>query len=514
MSSYDNNNPNNSYHQFPFAQTNTATAGAPATVQAHALKDVNTGADQPRVYASPSVQIPSYYPANGQYGFNQAMVYAAPQVSGNTYAAQQQQIQQVQQQQQQQQPQQQHQQQQQAQQQNYYDPNSNNYYIIPPGNPNPNNPNNQIGATNNLGQVNYYSTGYGQYHPPPQMQVAPGLPPKQQQSQSTGSIPTVSSTSQQHQQVQQQAQQQPQQSQQQSQQVSVSTANPPQSITNNVIFPNFCERLQQLLPPPPLSRADPRPELGLSLSNKRAKRKSKFSKQQDDLIVSLKKKGKSWVEIAEISQVGSYLAARNRYQVIVGQQGNNNSSSWDNEDKEHLQRILDAGEIEKWRFISTELNKATSKNFTDVECREIVRMLFWANPGQFSVNEDTINECIKEKKLAEKSVEQREQHGKKKSEGGDSSSGSSSSSKKRKSSSGSEIKKEESNNANSIIATTSINSISNQINPAPATSNVYYSTQPQLSHGAYQRYSVTPNTNINNNANPAANQYSYPKHFY
>ncbi|KAL6453029.1 ADF1 Adherence factor [Candida maltosa Xu316] len=183
----------------------------------------------------------------------------------------------------------------------------------------------------------------------------------------------------------------------------------------NVIYPNFPERIQQVLPPPPLSRAPVRPDMTVNLTSKRAKRKSKFTQDQDDMIVGLKKKGKSWVEIAEITGVGSYLAARNRYQVIVGQQGNNNSSAWDNKDKILLHQLLDAGELEKWRFICSELNKSTNKNFTDYECREMIRELFWNNPATFGVNEETIVEAQKERKLTEKTIEQREQQRKKRS---------------------------------------------------------------------------------------------------
>jgi hypothetical protein len=214
-----------------------------------------------------------------------------------------------------------------------------------------------------------------------------------------------------------------QQQQQQQQQVAVaqqvaptpptSTIPPHIAAKDNIIYSNFPERLQQVLPTPPLSRAPTRPDITLNLAQKRVKRKSKFSKSQDDLIVSLKKKGKSWVEIAEISGVGSYLAARNRFQVIVGQQGNNNSSSWNLEDKVNLQNLLDVGEIEKWKFISIELNKATNKDFTDLECRELIKLMFWNNPGSFGVNEDTIKECLKEKKITEKAVEQRNQSVKK-----------------------------------------------------------------------------------------------------
>lgn len=180
--------------------------------------------------------------------------------------------------------------------------------------------------------------------------------------------------------------------------------------TKGVLYSNFTERLQELLPLPPLSKAPTRPDVNYNSNQKRAKRKSKFTKKQDELIVSLKRKGKSWVEIAEITQVGSYLAARNRYQVIVGQQGNNNSSSWSSEDKVLLRNLLDQAELEKWNFIANEFNKATGKNYSDKECRDFIRQLFWMNPALFQVNEDTITECSKEKKITEKALEQHDKH--------------------------------------------------------------------------------------------------------
>lgn len=180
-------------------------------------------------------------------------------------------------------------------------------------------------------------------------------------------------------------------------------SNPPEA---SVIYPNFIERLSALLPSPPLAKAKVRPELNYSINQKRVKRRSKFTKEQDELVVALKKSGKSWVEIAEISKVGSYLAARNRYQVIVGQQGNNNSSSWGAEDKAVLRKKLDEAELEKWEYLSQELNKATGKNFTAKECRVAIQVLFKRDPLQFGVNEVTIQECEKERKITEKANEQ------------------------------------------------------------------------------------------------------------
>ncbi|KAI5960874.1 ADF1 [Candida theae] len=181
-----------------------------------------------------------------------------------------------------------------------------------------------------------------------------------------------------------------------------------------VILPNFPERLQKILPHPPLAKAPVRPDITASSTAKRAKRKSRFTPEQDDLIVRLKRSGKSWDEIAEITGVGSYLTARNRYQVIVGQQGNNNSSAWDNNDKIFLRNLLDPAEFEKWRYIASELNKSTNKNFNDFEVREMVRVLFWSNPASFGVSEESIKEAVKEKKLTDKTIEQREQQRKKK----------------------------------------------------------------------------------------------------
>ncbi|KAL7666731.1 hypothetical protein ABC855_g391 [[Candida] zeylanoides] len=189
-------------------------------------------------------------------------------------------------------------------------------------------------------------------------------------------------------------------------------------VNNYLLIPNSSIQYNQayrqkpvagqyaLLPSPPLAKAKVRPELNYSINQKRVKRRSKFTKEQDELVVALKKSGKSWVEIAEISKVGSYLAARNRYQVIVGQQGNNNSSSWGAEDKAVLRKKLDEAELEKWEYLSQELNKATGKNFTAKECRVAIQVLFKRDPLQFGVNEVTIQECEKERKITEKANEQ------------------------------------------------------------------------------------------------------------
>lgn len=169
---------------------------------------------------------------------------------------------------------------------------------------------------------------------------------------------------------------------------------------------NLAEQLQAVMVRPPLARAPVRPESASSSASRRSKRRSKFTREQDDLIVRMKRDGKLWVEIAEASGVGSYLAARNRYQVIVGQQGNNNLSQWTASDRHILQEALDSAELDKWRCIAAELTKASGRPFTSRECRDMVRHLFWADPASFGVRSDLVAECTKEQKITERALAQ------------------------------------------------------------------------------------------------------------
>ncbi len=142
--------------------------------------------------------------------------------------------------------------------------------------------------------------------------------------------------------------------------------------------------IQLTLPIPPLCTAQPHPNALVVQPPQRIKKKSKYTKEQDDLILSLKKQGRSWVEIAEQVKCGNFLAARNRYQVLIGQQGGG-AVAWSYEDTIRLQSLLDKGEKEKWKFIATELTKVTSKRFTDVQCRDMIKELFSKNPSSFGV---------------------------------------------------------------------------------------------------------------------------------
>lgn len=162
------------------------------------------------------------------------------------------------------------------------------------------------------------------------------------------------------------------------------------------------KRLAELLPKPPLSQAPTRPDFTHLGHYKKNKRRLKFLKSQDDLIVKLKNEGRPWVEIAELAGVSSFLAARNRYQVIVGQQGNNNSLSWTSDDRVRLQRILDVGELEKWRFIAQELSKITRKLYLAKECWEFVQKMLYLNPYLLGITDDAITELEKEKTFTRK----------------------------------------------------------------------------------------------------------------
>lgn len=166
------------------------------------------------------------------------------------------------------------------------------------------------------------------------------------------------------------------------------------------------EKLQILLPVPPLSKAFLRPDVSNFANHKRAKRKSKFTEEQDRTIVSMKRQGHSWVAIAEATGVGSYLAARNRYQVIVGQQGSKLMSSWSLKDRKLLQSLLDDAEINKWEYIASKLSKATGKKFTAKECRKYVRHLFWMDPTAMGVLMKTVAELEKENEITRKLLKQ------------------------------------------------------------------------------------------------------------
>ncbi|QPG75742.1 hypothetical protein FOA43_003102 [Brettanomyces nanus] len=161
-------------------------------------------------------------------------------------------------------------------------------------------------------------------------------------------------------------------------------------------------QVSQKIPVPPFTDKEPARE-SMSLEKpKRNRRRSKFTKEQDEMIIAMKREGKSWVEIAESARVGSYLAARNRYQVLIGQQGRGNSESGP-QDVLELRNLVDEAELEKWKYLSKELSKDTGRNYTPEQIREVVRYLFWKNPQEFDVDEKYLVQLIKQqsKEVAE-----------------------------------------------------------------------------------------------------------------
>lgn len=163
----------------------------------------------------------------------------------------------------------------------------------------------------------------------------------------------------------------------------------------DIIVERLIDTLKEVLPEPPLRNQPLQTEFA-ETTLKRSKRKSKFTKEQDDMIVDLKSKGKSWIDIAQITGVGSFLAARNRYQVLIGQQGVG-SSVWGPTDSQNLQNLVDEGELEKWKFIAREMYKLTGKSFTDTQCRELIHELFLEDPTEFGVDEESLKDYTNQK---------------------------------------------------------------------------------------------------------------------
>ncbi|KAG7845385.1 hypothetical protein KL941_003231 [Ogataea angusta] len=170
---------------------------------------------------------------------------------------------------------------------------------------------------------------------------------------------------------------------------------PPKPITvqTHGISP-LAYKLSQQLPTPPFDKLEPSPDSLRQQPMRRTKRKSKFTKEQDQMIIDLKKAGKSWVEIAELANVGTFLAARNRYQVLIGQQGGG-SNDCGPEDVMELRNVVDQGELEKLRYLVREFEKTTGKAVDQKQLRELLRYLFWKNPGFFDVDEAYLAELLR-----------------------------------------------------------------------------------------------------------------------
>lgn len=139
------------------------------------------------------------------------------------------------------------------------------------------------------------------------------------------------------------------------------------------------------VPQPPLSKAAACSGTTMnSDAPPRSKKKSKYTKEQDDLIIKMKVEGSTWADIAEATKCSNAIAARNRYQVLIGQQGGK-TVLWQEEDATELQRLLEYGEVAKWEAIAHELGKQRNKKFTSKDCRSKISELFSSNPGIFNI---------------------------------------------------------------------------------------------------------------------------------
>lgn len=150
---------------------------------------------------------------------------------------------------------------------------------------------------------------------------------------------------------------------------------------NPISTPNVLVPL--IIAAPPLSQAAPLNTASLSSDTERPKKKSKYSKEQDDTILELQKKHASWKEIAET--VGcTELAARNRYQVLVGQQGG--SSILNSDEISKLKALLEEGEKKKWKVIAEKFSGKMNKKVSPQACQRKIKQLFFSNPGKYGIH--------------------------------------------------------------------------------------------------------------------------------
>ncbi|ANB12297.1 hypothetical protein AWJ20_546 [Sugiyamaella lignohabitans] len=136
---------------------------------------------------------------------------------------------------------------------------------------------------------------------------------------------------------------------------------------------------------PPLSSAiPPNPNALQPDQRPRPKKKSKYTQEQDNIILEMKRAGKSWPEIAEAAECTDHLAARNRYQVLIGQQGGG-AVVWDAQDIASMKGLLEEGEKVKWEHVASELTRMRSKSITAEQVRAKIRQLFDQSPDFFGI---------------------------------------------------------------------------------------------------------------------------------
>lgn len=98
----------------------------------------------------------------------------------------------------------------------------------------------------------------------------------------------------------------------------------------------------------------------------------------------MKKEGRPWTDISEAAKCGNSIAARNRYQVLIGQQGGG-AVVWEADDTASLKNLLEEGEKAKWNYIANELSRVRNKKATPVACQKKIKELFDQNPALFGI---------------------------------------------------------------------------------------------------------------------------------
>lgn len=116
----------------------------------------------------------------------------------------------------------------------------------------------------------------------------------------------------------------------------------------------------------------------------RTRKQSKYTPEQDQKILDLKNKGITWAEIAELTGCQNQLAARNRYQVLIGQQGGG-AYAWTSRECAFLQVKLDDGERAKWLYIAEELSRKFDRHFDYEAVFYQVCRLFAKKPEKFGL---------------------------------------------------------------------------------------------------------------------------------
>lgn len=156
-------------------------------------------------------------------------------------------------------------------------------------------------------------------------------------------------------------------------------------IVSPSMIPATAPTLPLSIPEPPLATATPsNPNVMKSDLQPRPKKKSKYSAEQDAIILRMKKEGKPWSDICEAAKCGNSIAARNRYQVLIGQQGGG-AVVWESQDTAALKALLEEGEKTKWNFIAHELTRIRNKKATAKACQGKIKELFDNNPSFFGI---------------------------------------------------------------------------------------------------------------------------------